>query len=49
MNFVEKDQELSIIDYYLEAFIYGTDEEKIELYKDSSFRKKVDQLAKRYG
>ena len=49
MNFVEKDQELSIIDYYLEAFICGTDEEKIELYKDSSFRKKVDQLAKRYG
>ena len=49
MNFVEKDQELSIIDYYLEAFIYGTDEEKIELYKDSSFRKKMDQLAKRYG
>ncbi len=49
MNFVEKDQELSIIDYYLEVFIYGTDEEKIELYKDSSFRKKVDQLAKRYG
>jgi DNA primase len=49
MNFVEKDQELSIIDYYLEAFIYGTDEEKIELYKDSSFRKKVDRLAKRYG
>ena len=29
MNFVEKDQELSIIDYYLEAFICGTDEEKI--------------------
>ena len=49
MNFVEKDQNLSIIDYYLEAFICGTDEEKIELYKDSSFRKKVDQLAKRYG
>lgn len=49
MNFVEKDQNLSIIDYYLDAFIYGTNEEKIELYKDSSFRKKVDQLAKRYG
>lgn len=49
MNFVEKDQESSIIDYYLEAFIYGTDEEKIELYKNSSFRKKVDQLAERYG
>lgn len=49
MNFIEQDQELSTIDYYLEAFIYGTDEEKIELYKDSSFRKKVDQLAKRYG
>ncbi len=49
MNFIEKDQNLSIIDYYLDAFIYGTNEEKIELYKDSSFRKKVDQLAKRYG
>ncbi len=48
MNFVEQDQKLSIIDYYLEAFIYGTDEEKIELYKDSSFRKKVDELAERY-
>jgi DNA primase len=49
MNFIEKDQNLSTIDYYLDAFIYGTNEEKIELYKDSSFRKKVDQLAKRYG
>lgn len=48
MNFVEQDQKLSIIDYYLEAFIYGTDEEKIELYKNSSFRKKVDELAERY-